>query len=51
MKKWLRGVQQRTEDIRGMFGDDPDPSVVTVRFGFGEVLDEQARGSSIVQRD
>ena len=34
-----------------MFGDDPDPSVTTVRFGFGEVSDTHARGLSIVQRD
>ena len=28
-----------------MFGDDPDPSVMTMQFGFGEVLD--AREGSV----
>ena len=41
--KYNRGVQQETKDILGMFGDDPDPSVTTTRFGSGEVFG-RARG-------
>ena len=34
-----------------MFGDDPNPTVMTARVGFREVSDTHARGLSIVQRD
>ena len=51
MNKCLRGVQQRIKDIRGVFGDDPDPSVVTVRFGFGEVSYMHTRGLREVNED
>ena len=47
----LRESKQMNEDILGMFGVDPDPSVVTVWFGLGEVSGQEARGSSIEQRD
>ena len=33
-----------------MFGDDPDPTVMTARVGFGAVSDTHARGLSIVKR-
>ena len=49
--KIARESKRETDDDLEMFGDDTDPSVVTVRFGFGEVSGEQARGSSIEQRD
>ena len=37
--KIARESKRETDDDLEMFGDDPDPSVVTVRFGFGEVSD------------
>ena len=35
----MRGNKQIITDVLGMFGDDPDPTVMKVRFGFGEVSD------------
>ena len=45
--KIARESKRETDDDLEMFGDDPDPSVVTVRFGFGEVSGEQARGRAL----
>ena len=42
--KILRESKQINEDILGMFGVDPDPSVTTAWFGFGAVSDAHARG-------
>ena len=44
-----REFKRETDDDLEIFGDDPDPSVVTVRFGFGAVSDTR-NGLSIVQR-
>ena len=44
----LRESKQINEDILGMFGVDPDPSVTTARAGFGEVSDTHARGGLVV---
>ena len=42
--KQSRASKQRTKDILGMIGDDPDPLVMTARVGFGELSDTHARG-------
>ena len=34
-----------------MLGDDPDPTVTIVRFGFGEVSDTHMRGRRKVDND
>ena len=43
--KYARASKQRTEDILWKFGDDPDPSVMTVQVGEGEVFGHFARVS------
>ena len=39
----LRESKQINEDIMGMFGDDPDPTVTTARVGSVEVSDMHSR--------
>ena len=40
----LRRVQRETDDDFGMFGDDPDPTVMTARVGSGKFRTRMQRG-------
>ena len=50
-KNKLRESNKENGDVLKMFGDDPEPMVMTERVGFGLVSNAHARGLCTVEKD